>query len=184
MVYFKNAFNQMRQNKFGHHAKEHPCTCSICGRHGDAGQCSANQEVFQHISDLLDSILCPRPRDHEYHAKRCLLGECPRCGVRKLSFCPYEIATDSREVVVKIFKDVGIGQVNTKGKEKKRKDLAMERMKSATFIHLFSDHLKSFVKHNFVFRWQAQQFKDCLLKFPSDVVVSVVDFAENYSFKI
>lgn len=139
MVYFKNAFNQMRQNKFGHHAKEHPCTCSICGRHGDAGQCSANQEVFQHISDLLDSILCPRPRDHEYHAKRCLLGECPRCGVRKLSFCPYEIATDSREVVVKIFKDVGIGQVNTKGKEKKRKDLAMERMKSATFIHLFLD---------------------------------------------
>ena len=61
----------------------------------------------------------------------------------------------------------------------------MERMKSATFILLFSDHLKSFVKHNFVFRWQAQQFKDCLLKFPSDVVVFVtVDFAENYSFKV
>lgn len=116
MVYFKNAFNQMRQNKFGHHAKEHPCTCSICGRHSDTGQCSANHAVFQHISNLLDSILCPRPKDHEYHAKRCLLGECPRCGVRKLSFCPYEIATDSREVVVKIFKDVGIGQVNAEGK--------------------------------------------------------------------
>lgn len=184
MVYFKNDFNQMRQNKFGHHAKEHPCTCSICGRHSDARHCSANQAVFQHISDLLDSMLCPRPKDHEYHARRCLLGECPRCGVRKLSFCPYEIAIDSKEVVVKIFKDVGIGQVNAEGKEKKRKDLAVERMKSSTFILLFSDHLKSFVKHNFVFRWQAQQFKDCLLKFPSDVVVSVVDFAENYSFKV
>ena len=60
----------------------------------------------------------------------------------------------------------------------------MERIQSVAFIRLFSDHLKSFIKHNFIKRWQAQQFKDCLLKFPSNVVVSVVDFAENYSFKV
>ena len=85
---------------------------------------------------------------------------------------------------MKVFMDVGTGQADAGGNEKKRKDLIVQRMKSATFISLFSSHLISFIKHNFVFRWQAQQFKDCLLKFPSNVVVSVIDFAENYSFKI
>ena len=55
-------------------------------------------------------------------------------------------------------------------------------MKSAAFLSLFSAHLTRFIRHNFLFCWQAKQFKDCLLKFPSNVVVSVGDFVENYSF--
>lgn len=184
MLYFKEAFNQMRQNKFGHHGKGHLCTCSICCRSNDIGECFANQAVCQHITSMWESIMCPKPPNSEYHAKKCLMGDCSQCGVRKLTFCPDEIAEDSREVSVKVFMDVGIGQANAGGNEKKRKDLIVQRMKSATFISLFSAHLTSFIKHNFVFRWQAQQFKDCLLKFPSNVVVSVIDFAENYSFKI
>ena len=51
------------------------------------------------------------------------------------------------------------------------------------FIQLVKTKLKIFITHNYVARWQGQQFKDCLLRFPDDVVVSVVDFAENYAFK-
>ncbi len=174
----------MRQNKFGHHEKDHICTCSICCSSEDASHCSANQTVCQHITSLWESILCPKLPNSEYHAKKCYLGECSQCGVRKLTFCPSETAMDSKEVAVKVFMDIRTGQVDEGGSEKKRKDLLLRRMQSVAFLDLFSAHLTNFIKHNFVFRWQAQQFKECLLNFPSNVVVSVIDFAENYSFKI
>jgi hypothetical protein len=41
-----------------------------------------------------------------------------------------------------------------------------------------------FVHQNFVSRWQDQQFKECLKHFPSDTIISMIDFAENYSFEI
>jgi wobble nucleotide-excising tRNase len=44
--------------------------------------------------------------------------------------------------------------------------------------------LQNFVKHNFVAKWQDSEFKTCIKSFPENSVVSVVDFAENYSFEI
>ena len=123
MLYFKEAFNQMRKNKFGHHGKGHLCTCSICCRSNDIGEFFANQAVCQHITSMWESIMCPKPPNSEYHAKKCLMGDCSQYGVRKLIFCPDEIAEDSREVSLKVFMDVGIGQVDADGNEKKRKDL-------------------------------------------------------------
>ena len=133
---------------------------------------------------MWESHLCPKPPNSKFHAKKCLMGEFSQCGVRKLTFCPNEIAEDSKEVSVKVFMDVGIGHGEAGGSEKKRKGLIMQQMKSDAFISLFSTHLTSFIKHNFVFCWQAQQFKDCLLKFPSNSIVLVIDFVENSSFKI
>lgn len=124
------------------------------------------------------------PNRNEYHAKKYYLRDCSRCGICKLTFCPSEIAMDSKELTVKVFMDIGTQQVDAGGSEKKRKDIVLKRMQSVAFINLFSAHLKNFIKHNFVFHWQAQQYKECLLNFPSNVVVSVIDFAENYSFKI
>ena len=43
--------------------------------------------------------------------------------------------------------------------------------------------MRKFIHHNFIYRWKAEQIKECILQFPEDVVVSVVDFAENYTFK-
>ena len=50
-------------------------------------------------------------------------------------------------------------------------------------MSLFVVSLGKFIKHNFIYSWQAHQFKNCISDFPNDVVVSVVDFAENYTFK-
>ena len=174
----------MRKNKFGHHGNAHLCRCSVCCHKNDASQCSANQVVWQHTTSLWESILCPKPNDSEYHAKKCLFGYCSQCGVTTLSFCPDEISIDSKEVFVKVFKEVGTGDVAAGGSEKKRKDLVLQSMTGVAFHGLFADHLKHFIMHNFIFRWQAQQFKECMLTFPNDVVVSVIDFAENYSFKM
>jgi hypothetical protein len=40
------------------------------------------------------------------------------------------------------------------------------------------------MRHNFVSWWQDQQFKQRLKYFPSDTMVSVIDFVENYNFEV
>ena len=37
--------------------------------------------------------------------------------------------------------------------------------------------------HKFVCRWKAKEYKECIQSFLEDVVVSIFDFAKNYSFK-
>ena len=83
-----------------------------------------------------------------------------------------------------ILTDVATSQVDEGGSKKKRRDMVVQIMRSSAFIDLFTSHLRSLIKHNFIFRWQSQQFKECLLKFSLDVVVLVIDFVENYSFKV
>ena len=153
MLYFKDAYNQMRQNRFGHHAIGHLCACSICCIIDGLGEYFANQAVCQHITSLWESIMCPKPSNCEYHAKKWLMGECSQCGVWKLTFCPNEIVEDSKEVSVKVFVDNGIGQVDVGGSKKKRKELIVKQMKSAAFLSLFLAHLRRFIRHNFVFCW-------------------------------
>ena len=43
--------------------------------------------------------------------------------------------------------------------------------------------LGKFLMHNFEAKWQDQQFKACMENLSPDTIVSVIDFAENYSFK-
>ena len=51
---------------------------------------------------------------------------------------------------VKVFMDVGNGWANNGGNEKKRKVLIVQIMTNAAFLDMRSDHLGSFIKHNFV----------------------------------
>jgi hypothetical protein len=39
-----------------------------------------------------------------------------------------------------------------------------------------------FVTHNFIAQWEAEQYRICLVTFLPTSIVSMVDFAENYSF--
>ena len=70
--------------------------------------------------------MCPKPPNRKYHDKKWLMGKCSQYGVQKLTFCPNEIAEDSREVSVKVFMDIGTGQHDEGGSEKKRKDLIVQ----------------------------------------------------------
>ncbi len=51
-------------------------------------------------------------------------------------------------------------------------------------IKYFKPKLQNFVKHNFVSRWQNKQFKASIISFPENIIVFIVDFAENYSFEV
>jgi hypothetical protein len=43
--------------------------------------------------------------------------------------------------------------------------------------------LKRFVLHNYVFKFQKEQYNICLNTFPPNSILSIVDFAENYSLQ-
>jgi hypothetical protein len=57
-------------------------------------------------------------------------------------------------------------------------------MSSTRFIDYLKPKLQYFVRHNFVSRWQDQQFRKCLKHFPADLIISVIDFAKNYNFEV
>jgi hypothetical protein len=50
------------------------------------------------------------------------------------------------------------------------------------YLQYMKPRLTRFVTHNFVAQWQVEQYQVCLATFPPKSLVSVVDFAENYSF--
>ncbi len=45
-------------------------------------------------------------------------------------------------------------------------------------------HLKEFVLHNYVSRWQDLQFRKCLKNLHPKTILSCVDFSKNYTMKI
>ncbi len=44
--------------------------------------------------------------------------------------------------------------------------------------------IQAFARHNFVAEWQDKHFKICIKSFFVGSMVSVVDFAKNYSFEV
>ena len=135
------------------------------------------------MTTLVDSMLCPKPIDATFKLKACLIGQCNECGLHKLELCPKEVQTNAFQVTVKMFEEVRYAKNDEEAGTKTHKDVVTKQMGCKDFISFLKGHLKTFIHHNYTARWQAQQFKDCIAKFPIDVVVSVIDFAENYTFK-
>ena len=100
----------------------------------------------------------------------------------KLQF-PYE-ESGNASITLKVFVNAETGELDEEGHIKNRKDSIVWNVGIKSFISLFRDKLTTFIKHNYTCRWQSDQFKECLQNFPNDVVVLVVDFAENFLFKV
>ena len=182
MLYLKDAFNSMRTDSFGLHAVSCQCSCDVCCFSILSPKCIAREHRFDGITHLWESCLCAKMQDSTYHQYKCLMGECSSCGVKRLMVCPRECNDDTKTVSVQVFEDIEDG-VNRSGEKKRRKVLSMKQVALSQFMVMLQEHTLKFIKHNFVYRWQAEQFKNCLSVFPDDTIVSVVDFAENYTFK-
>jgi len=51
-------------------------------------------------------------------------------------------------------------------------------------LQYFTPHLKEFILHNYVSKWQDFQFCECLENLAHDTMFSCVDFSKNYTLKI
>lgn len=50
------------------------------------------------------------------------------------------------------------------------------------FLDYLKPKFKDFILHNYVAKWQAEQYKLSLDTFPPTSILSAIDFAENYTF--
>ena len=181
MSFLKDALNHLRSRKFGLHGGECQCNCQMCAGNGSNSICSSIAHTYSGVTELWESVVCPKQEGELFHNRKCLMGECKNCGVQKLLCCPLETRKGGLSITVKVFAFVDI--MDKAGNTRKRKDLLNREMQTSEFLAFLKSKLRIFITHNYLARWQSQQFKECIQSFPDDVVVSVVDFAENYSFK-
>ena len=163
MSYLKEVVNHMRSQAFGMHGGGLcKCACIVCSDSSIAGTCStAAKYSVMSISKLIDSLLCPKQAGSTYHDLKCHMGQCTKCGAEKFLCCPQELLQDSRTIKVKVFKDVETNKC-VGAKKKKRKELICEEMITADLLQVFKKDLQFFIKHDFVYQWQAEQFKVCI----------------------
>jgi hypothetical protein len=103
--------------------------------------------------------------------------------VHNLAFCLNEEEGTSSAVVC--WKRFNMEKIVTKKVEEKKKSKRMHlETNSNELIEYFKPKLQYFVRHNFVTRWQDQHFRNCIKHFLANIMVLVIDFVENYSFKI
>ena len=166
----KVALNNMRKSK------------NVCS-HSPA-TCIAGSKLYAGLTELWESIVCSKGELDEWHKRECLMGECDKCGVEKLfKFCENELQGSGSALVD--WRRFSLEEtISKKGKSLKRLTLVYKKTTSDEFIDYLKPKLDFFVKHNFVARWEDKQFRECLKSFPQDSVVSIVDFAENYTFEV
>ena len=64
----------------------------------------------------------------------------------------------------------------------KRIDLREDKICVTYFLKKFESEIYNYTKHSHRERWQYLQFKHSREIFPTGTILSVVDFAENYTF--
>lgn len=131
-------------------------------------------------SPFIASILCDKSDDNATGQINCIRGICGTCGdLAKLPLRDED--TNMRKMVN--CKSYKYKKIETKfGKESTRLDYVEEEIPIGTFMENFRKLIKPYICHGFFAKWQAEQFKRLRDTFPLGTILSVVDFAENYSF--
>ena len=119
----------------------------------------------------------------KYHKLECIQGSCEICGVSTLQICPQELSMCSDALLSwRRFEMVFVGR-GEDGSNQHALRLEYKMTLPADLVTALKTSLEKFLTHNFEAKWQDHQFKTCMENLSPDAIVSVIDFAENYSFK-
>ena len=175
------AVNAMRTDSKGIHGELCVCTCEVCRPNGEDNRCNARNMTYASVSELWRSCVCEKEPSCEWHRRTCLLRTCKVCPLPL--FCRQELDLGNSHIVKwkyleYVTENIGKGVVTKRIKEVYKETCA------ATLVSEFKKQLGEFIPHNFRSYWQNSQFKECINNLPTGVIVSVIDFAENYTFKV
>jgi hypothetical protein len=70
------------------------------------------------------------------------------------------------------------------GQPRRRIQQVFKETTATIFLDYMKPKLQNYVKYNFVAKWQDEQCRQMMKNLPTDVIISHIDFAENYSFMI
>jgi hypothetical protein len=183
----RQGLNTLRDLVYGLHAfLKCNYACNVCTNTSvvESTCCNAHSRVYKRISVLWEECVCPKGEFDQWHKLECVMGTCGQCGIDKLSLCPAEIlGLEEYKLKWKCFQYEEVGRT-AEGRPRKRiKETFMETSPSV-FIEYMKPKVHQFIKHNFVASWQDEACKEMMVNMPAGVLVSHIDFAENYTFQI
>jgi hypothetical protein len=173
-----------------HSSLHKSCTCDclqVCrplnSTLSDQVSCKAPLLTMKGVTELWQSVVCSLKDDAIWHDLKCIKGECTRCGWKLLKICPNETDPLNASLVSwRRFENVSVG--NTRVGEPKTVIRLMHKETSpSTLLEYMQPLLEKYLLHNFIARWQHQMYKNCLARQRPETLISVIDFAENYSFQ-
>ena len=126
--------------------------------------------VFDHLSDMAEQTLCPKQEGAEYHAKECLMRQCPNCGAQNLPLMPEEASLSDSAPKVKW--------------QKKKLQLVDKTTLPGEIIACLKELLASCVTHQFRANWQQQQSQELFAHLPPNHACAIHDYSENYNCQI
>jgi hypothetical protein len=181
--------SRMRDRMLGAHRQHtNSCLCSVCQPPGSNGseECLAHQMVFKGTTALWESCVCPKEELDLWHDRKCLLGECLNCGVEiKLLLCPSELDMESTATIKwRRFEKTEVGMNNDTGLPRLILQEAYKETTPTEFVIYMKSTLQKFIKHNYVARWQDSQCRLAMSGLREGVLLSHIDFAENYTFQV
>ena len=113
------------------------------------------------------------------------MGDYSHCGFHFFKVCPQELlVSDSFLLKWKCFEYYQVGVHAEIGQPKKRLREAFKEIPVHEFLSYMEKTVTTFVTHNFKARWQDEQCQLMLKNIPEGVLVSHIDYAENYTFAI
>ena len=138
------------------------------------------------ICDFISQILCERESDEVFYKKKCVGGKkCDDCG--NLTKFPNKYHID--------INDQSLSDTKVKWKRYKYIHTSIQGANSVTrielreeeifviyFLRKFEAEIYKYTKHSHRARWKDLQFKKSREVFPPGTILSVIDFAENYTF--
>ncbi len=117
--------------------------------------------------------MCAKSKIEEWHAKKCLFGECNECGVKNVVVCLVKSSgVDPRIVEWRWFAmEITLSRA---GHPLKKPTLVYKRTTSNEMLDYLKPKLQVFVRHNFNVQWQDKHFKMCIKSFPIGTVVQLL----------
>jgi hypothetical protein len=165
------------------------CDCLICYPDGVLleDHCVADTVTFASTTALWEHCVCPKLYDDQmWHMYDCLMGICDESGVDNLLLlCPLETDPNSEETVCRRkFEKVVVGVNPMTEKDKMRVRKQFKQTSPADFVSYLKSTVQSFIKHNFVARWQGEQAALAMSGLDLGTILSHIDYAGNYTFQV
>ena len=121
-----------------------------------------------------------------WYKRDCFTRNCVLCGIeRKLKFCRIELDLESPHLMKWLrYERVDIGARDADGQAIRRMREVYKKMTLFELLQHLKPILQHYIHHNFVATWHDTQVKLAMKSLAKGVILSYIDFAENYDFKV
>ena len=144
----------------------------------------SKQDTIKDKGEHFEMTLFSKPESDTYFSLGCIRRECKNCGLSRLEDHLYELFEDStaNQISWKVWETSHNTTTNIGVETQKKKNMLVSKTESvASLIDELQSEVDSLSLHLFIANWQHAMFKTISSKLPDGWVVTVLDFAENYT---